>query len=221
MELHGVLLDSGDTVIAPRGGRWNPRCDFEMRLRQHWPDARVSRLEEAVSAGDAFLAASYGNPPYAQYYRVILDHLGITTPWDDEELLSVLLPPCRAVEIVDVFPDAIAALELLHSRSVPVVIVSDAWAGLEKMYVDLGIAHYFAGFVISEVIGCRKPDGRMYRAGSDLLGLAPEHCLFIDDYPPHVEAAVSFGYHGRVIDRRGAGPLGMSLHSLAEVVDLF
>jgi putative hydrolase of the HAD superfamily len=27
--LQGVLFDSGDVLIRPIGGRWNPRYDFE------------------------------------------------------------------------------------------------------------------------------------------------------------------------------------------------
>jgi putative hydrolase of the HAD superfamily len=54
---------------------------------------------------------------------------------------------------------------------------------LETEFRRLDIEHYFAGFVISEVLGCRKPDPRMYAAGSDLLGLDPGECLFVDDDP--------------------------------------
>ena len=69
------------------------------------------------------------------------------------------------------------------------------------MFAGLDIRHYFAGFAISEVLGCRKPDPRMYAAGSDLLGLRPHECLFIDDDPELVEAAVNLGYHGVAIAR--------------------
>lgn len=33
-------------------------------------------------------------------------------------------------------------------------VVSDNWTGLEDGYRELGIERYFAGFVISEVLGC-------------------------------------------------------------------
>lgn len=75
-------------------------------------------------------------------------------------------------------------------------VVSDNWAGLEDVYRRLDLCQYFAGFVISEVLGCRKPDPRMYAAGSGLLGLEPAACLFVDDDPELVEAAVRLGYRG-------------------------
>jgi putative hydrolase of the HAD superfamily len=55
------------------------------------------------------------------------------------------------------------------------------------------------------VLGCCKPDPRMYAAGSDLLGLAPSDCLFIDDDPELVWAAADLGYHGVALIR-GAHP---------------
>ena len=76
-----------------------------------------------------------------------------------------------------------------------------AWTGLDAAYQDMGLARYFAGFVISEDFGCNKPVPRMFRAGADLLGFDPAECLFVEDHPPHVAAAIELGYQGRVICR--------------------
>jgi FMN phosphatase YigB (HAD superfamily) len=43
----------------------------------------------------------------------------------------------------------------------------------------------------------------MYAAGSDLLGLEPGACLFIDDDPQLVLAAIQLGYHGVALAREG------------------
>jgi putative hydrolase of the HAD superfamily len=83
-------------------------------------------------------------------------------------------------------------------------VVSDSWAGLEATFGSLDIEQYFAGFVISEVLGCRKPDPRMYAAGSELLGLDPGDCLFVDD-PRLVLAAIQLGYQGVAL-LGGGGP---------------
>jgi putative hydrolase of the HAD superfamily len=39
----------------------------------------------------------------------------------------------------------------------------------------------------------------MYRAGSDALGLAPHECVFVDDAPDLVAAAIELGYGGTAI----------------------
>ena len=59
-------------------------------------------------------------------------------------------------------------------------------------------------FVVSEEMGCRKLDPRMYRAGSDGLRLTPSECLFVDDDPELVLAAIRLGYQGVAIDRYGS-----------------
>jgi putative hydrolase of the HAD superfamily len=84
-------------------------------------------------------------------------------------------------------------LERLRAAGVAMAVVSDTWAGLDETFRQLGVAEFFTGFVISELMGCRKPDPRMYAAGSDLLRLAPGDCLFIDDDPALVAAAIALG----------------------------
>jgi putative hydrolase of the HAD superfamily len=96
-------------------------------------------------------------------------------------------------------------LERLRAGGVRMAVVSDAWPGLESLYRRLGLHGYFQAFVISAVLGCRKPDPRMYRAGSDALGLPPDECVFVDDAPDLVAAAIELGYGGTAIVR-GSDP---------------
>jgi putative hydrolase of the HAD superfamily len=98
-------------------------------------------------------------------------------------------------------------------------VVSDNWAGLEDAYRALGIERYFAGFVVSEVLGCKKPDPRMYAAGRELLGLGPGDCLFVDDDPQLVLAAIRLGYHGVALIR-GRGPAPSSVPAITSLEEL-
>jgi putative hydrolase of the HAD superfamily len=47
--------------------------------------------------------------------------------------------------------------------------------------------------VYSHEIGISKPDPRAFAAGCDRLRARPEDCLFIDDHPPNIDAARTFG----------------------------
>ncbi|MEV4510970.1 HAD-IA family hydrolase [Dactylosporangium sp. NPDC049525] len=111
---------------------------------------------------------------------------------DFESIVTAHHPDVRP----DLFPAAIDAGQRFL----------DAWAGLEATFAGLDIEHYFAGFAISEVLGCRKPDPRMYAEGSRLLGLQPHECLFIDDDPALVAAAEALGYRGLTLDRDAEPP---------------
>ena len=86
----------------------------------------------------------------------------------------------------------------------------------------LGLGDFFAAYAISAVLGCHKPDPRMYHHASQALGLAPADCLFVDDSPELVVAAIELEYHGCAMLRDGeAAPDGVpAIRSLAEVLDL-
>lgn len=201
--VRGVLFDAGGVLIRPIGGRWNPRYDFESVLQTHLPDIRPESFPEGFEAGERFLMASGTTPSRADYHRVVLRALGVDSP--PAELLRELEAPA-AGPVVEVFEDVRPVLDQLQAWGVPMSIVSDNWAGMEAGFDRLGIGHYFQGYAVSEVLGCNKPDPRMYAAGRDVLGLEAQDCLFIDDDPELVAAAIDLGYRGVAIHRDGPPP---------------
>ncbi|MBE1605301.1 HAD-IA family hydrolase [Actinopolymorpha pittospori] len=201
--IRGVLFDSGGVLIGPVGGRWNPRYDFESIVVEHYPETRVELFPKAFAVGQRTLDATTTTVNRTVYHRAMLQVLGIDEP--SEALLHELEAPA-AGPTIEPFPDVRPVLDQLQAWGVGMSVVSDNWAGLELGYRALGIEHYFAGFVISEVLGCCKPDPRMYAAGSDLLGLDPGECLFIDDDPELVSAAIQLGYQGVALIRVGQHP---------------
>jgi putative hydrolase of the HAD superfamily len=203
MGFRGVLFDSGDTLIRPVGGRWNPRSDFEEIVRRHLPQLAVDAFPPAFAAGQRVLDAGPTTPGLAEYHRVILRALGVRRP--PPRLLEELEQP-GARPLVEPFPEVPGVLERLRAGGVRMAVVSDNWPGLDGLYRQLGLHTYFQAFVISAVLGCRKPDPRMYRAGSDALGLAPRGCVVVDDDPGLVAAAIELGYGGTAIIRTAEPP---------------
>jgi len=201
MGVRGVLFDSGGVLIGPRGGRWNPRYDFEEVLARHGSTAPVS--PEALAAGQRILDDATGTADRADYHRAILAVLGVRpTP----ELLAALEAPA-ALPPVEFYADVRPNLRRLRDRGIALAVVSDAWPDLVDHYRAADLDGFFTTFVISAVLGCRKPDPRMYATASDALGLPPADCLFVDDDPELVRAALELGYHGVVMSREGtAGP---------------
>jgi putative hydrolase of the HAD superfamily len=201
--VRGVLFDSGDTLIRPVGGRWNPRSDFEEIVLRHRPELEVAAFPQAFAAGQRVLDAGTATPSLAEYHRAVLHALGVRRP--SPGLLRELERPGTR-PLVEPFPEVPGVLERLRAGGVAMAVVSDNWPGLEGLYRRLGLDAYFQAFVISAVLGCRKPDPRMYRAGSDALGLPPGECVFVDDAPDLVAAAIELGYVGTAIVRSGDPP---------------
>jgi putative hydrolase of the HAD superfamily len=201
--IRGVLFDASGVLIRPIGGRWNPRYDFEDIVVAHHPGTRAELFPEAFAVGQRVLDAGTTTANRTDYHRAMLRVLSIDE--SSAALLRELEAPATG-PIVEVFPDVRRVLDQLRASGVRMSVVSDTWAGLEVTFRSLDIEQYFAGFVISEVLGCRKPDPRMYAAGSDLLGLNPGDCLFVDDDPQLVSAAIQLGYHGAAVTREGQPP---------------
>jgi putative hydrolase of the HAD superfamily len=210
---HGVLFDSGDTLIRPVGGRWNPRFDFEEVVLRHLPELGVDAFPSAFAVGQKVLDAGPATPSRAEYHLAILRALGVRQP--APELLRELDQPSTR-PVVEPFPEVPSVLERLRAGGVRMAVVSDNWPGLERLYRQLGLDAYFQAFVVSADLGCRKPDPRMYQAGSEAFGLAPRECIFVDDPADLVAAAIELGYGGTAIVRSSDPPVGVPWISTLE-----
>jgi hypothetical protein len=129
--IRGVLFDSGDVLIRPIGGRWNPRYDFEDIVLAHHPGSPVERFPEAFAVGQRVLGAGTTTANRTDYHRAMLAVLGIDAP--SAALLGELEAPA-AGPVVEVFPDVRPVLEQLRAWGVGMAVVSDNWAGLEDGY---------------------------------------------------------------------------------------
>lgn len=205
--LRAVLFDSGGVLMQPIGGRWNPRADFESTVLSYAPGITPQQFRKAIAAGDVFMAEASTTPDTDEYHRAILDELGVE-PTD--ALLRDLRRPVEPSAVLETFPDVLPALSELRRLGIRMAVVSDAWPNLPELHAGLGIGEFFEAYAISAVLGCRKPDPRMYHHASSALGLRPAQCLFIDDDPALVEAAIELGFAGRALRRTESGePCGV------------
>ncbi len=66
---------------------------------------------------------------------------------------------------------------------------------LQKWQLDFPhIFHRFNGIVISDQIGYKKPDHRIYQHLLQTYQLNPNHCIYIDDSYENVIAAQNIGF---------------------------
>ncbi|GGJ88698.1 hypothetical protein GCM10011583_20100 [Streptomyces camponoticapitis] len=217
--LRAVLFDSGGVLLRPIGGRWNPRADFEDTVLAHAPSIAPEEFAAAIAAGDRFFAASSSTPDYDDYHRVMLRRLGVDPA---PRLLADLRREVAPDVFLETYPDVHGTLEELGRRGVRMAVVSDAWPDLPRLHAGLGIDRFFEAYAISAVLGCNKPDPRMYHHASAALGLPPARCLFVDDDPDLVAAAIRLGYAGRAMRRDPAGVSEVpSITTLTELLDLF
>lgn len=218
--VRAVLLDSGGVLMQPIGGRWNPRADFEATVLAHAPWVTPEQFAAGIAAGDRFFESSESTPGFDDHHRVILAELGVEAT---AQLLAELKRPVDPRVVLETFAEVPGALRELRRRGARMAVVSDAWPDLPELHAGLGIGEFIEAYAISAVLGCRKPDPRMYHHASAALGLEPAQCVFVDDDPALVAAAIELGYGGYALLRNGNGadcgvPWIASLDRLPELI---
>lgn len=112
---------------------------------------------------------------------------------------------------VHVFDDALALVERLHDRQVPIAVIS-ASRNCERVLRAAGLHRYFAvrvDGVVAEELGLPgKPDPAVFLEAARRLGVAAELTVVIEDARAGVEAGRRGGF-GLVVgvDRTGSGGL--------------
>ena len=83
-----------------------------------------------------------------------------------------------------------------------------------------GIEPLIDAAFISGDLGVRKPDPLIYRTALNSLGVKPEECLFIDDSPERVDAAIALGISAILFDREGHDYSGLRVKSFGQLTEL-
>ena len=84
-----------------------------------------------------------------------------------------------------------AAVYALRTAGLRTCLLSNSWGhGAYPREVFDGMFH---AVVISAEVGMRKPEERIYRHATELVGLPPAECVFIDDMEANVRAAEAIG----------------------------
>jgi putative hydrolase of the HAD superfamily len=106
-------------------------------------------------------------------------------------------------EKFQLFPDSLAALKELKSRSFPMAMLSNAqdvffYAEIEM----LGLNQFFRYFIVSSSWGFRKPDPRLFSLACSLCNVLPAEAVYVgDDIKVDVKGAKTIGMKTVLIDR--------------------
>jgi putative hydrolase of the HAD superfamily len=92
------------------------------------------------------------------------------------------------VHLEPVMFDAIGAV---RSAGLHTALLSNSWG--TSGYPRERLAQLFDTVIISGEVGLRKPDPAIYELAVARLGVPAERCVFVDDYPGHLEPAAQAG----------------------------
>ncbi len=86
-----------------------------------------------------------------------------------------------------------ALVRRAREQGIATALLSNSWGNEypREMWTDM-----FDVVIISGEVGMRKPEPRIYNLVCERLGLQPQQCVFVDDMPYNVDAAVRLGWVG-------------------------
>ena len=166
-----------------------------LRTTDHTPREQLSKelgitrceLERIVFASDSSLLAETGQISEAQHWDHVLDRLNI--PQEQRQEFQRKFWSKDRVD--DDLIDYIRKLRACYRTG----LLSNAWDGIRPA-LHMRFPHMLDVFdvvMFSAEVGMRKPDARYYHWILEILGVAAEEAIFVDDYPLNVEAAKQIG----------------------------
>jgi putative hydrolase of the HAD superfamily len=104
-----------------------------------------------------------------------------------------------------------SAVRALRAAGLRTCLLSNSWGS--DGYPREILPELFDAIVISAEVGMRKPEERIFRHATGLIGLAPGECVFIDDMSANVQAAQALGMRAVLHSEPAA--------TVAELAELF
>jgi len=171
------------------------------RLLSAWRFAEQAGLE-------AYLRGADTDAPDVQRRSAAaaLAALGHSAPSDAQwRALGQAFVSAPFVRVVP--PQARALLEMLRGRGVRLGLISD-WEETLPLVLDaLGLSHYFETVSVSSVVGCRKPEARLFQHALGRMNVPPAEALHIGDWLElDVRGAQSVGMPVLLFDHAGRAP---------------
>ena len=213
-ELRGLVVDWGGVLTAPLDGAitgWASAdgVDYEhfRSVMRRWVGVRPSVGSPGPDGtGDGFVvaeAAPDDGPAFASPVHRL--ERGELPPPEFEQILAGELAALgSAVPAEGLLRRMLGGLDELDARMIgmlrrarasglKVALLSNSWGDHYPEAVWDGL---FDAIVISGRVGMRKPEERIFRHTADLLGLATEQCVMVDDLPHNITGAVEAGMVG-------------------------
>ncbi len=216
----GVLFDLDNTLFDRDGAVQHWADNFARScLDLHDDKARL----EAAALALALDAHGYGSKPamfaaFREQYSVLSQSL--------DDLVASFYKEMPAYATLD--EGARRLLDALDRARTPFGIVTNGTHHQMLTIGALGLDRRAQCILISEIVGCRKPDAAIFIAAASRLDLQPEEVLFVGDNPEaDIGGAHRAGMRTAWLQRGQTWPAALSdrcvdftISSLSEVIDI-
>ena len=85
--------------------------------------------------------------------------------------------------------ELVALAKKMHDDGFKIILLSNSIPETQISIQNSPFVEYFDGFVLSNLVGLRKPDPEIYKLACDTYGLKPDETYMIDDKPENLIGA--------------------------------
>lgn len=212
MNIKAVLFDVDDTLFDREIAQAIALEILVKRFPELLGAFDMPRLKEAWQESDRLATAEFETNTPSEMLRdarskEFLKLLGLPQDYVNEITLTYYdTYPTIYVPI----PGAVALVQKLRP-TYKIGIISNSYVDVQHRKLDtLGIRNLFSCIVLSEDIGIRKPDPRIFHHAAGLLQLPPAECLYVgDSYRNDVAGSRSAGMPSCWFNRGNHTPPGL------------
>jgi HAD superfamily hydrolase (TIGR01509 family) len=102
---------------------------------------------------------------------------------DNSEFLERLMQIPLPEQELRIIPGVIETLTALQEKRFRLAIVSNHRNWLPEYLEKIGLSKYFETIVVSDIVGCEKPDIRIMQIVLERLSLDASDCIYVGDHP--------------------------------------
>lgn len=185
-------------AVAPRHERARKAMPEGAEATDEAIKAALAAADRAVPGESEIHTEKDERDYWVAYWRVFLRHLGLP-----ETHAAVMSREALWVHHARLYPEVPGVFGQLHDLGYKIGLISNGPPSIRLGLSQMGVLYFFDSVTVSQEVGVRKPDARIFRLALGTAGTEPDGTWFVDDQFFHVKAAAALGMKALLIDRTG------------------
>jgi len=184
-----IIFDVGDTLLENYPSQAQMYLDRLKLLNLNVENMSIESISEILekTSHEQILKEQNGSPRMDdKEFEILLDKAiigNVIKKQNSSTLLEKLIKipfPQQELRIID---GVFETLSILLEKGFRLAIVSNHKSWLPGYLEKMGLSQFFETIVVSEIVGCEKPDIRIMQIVLKRLILNASDCLYVGDHP--------------------------------------
>ena len=195
--IRAIIFDCGGVLVYPKGGYWQRAVDRDAILNGRRLDFDADKAASAfrkyayiLDEGQLISGLNHEKRLRCAFLKAMNEELqtGLSEREMDALAHSLTYNDAR----YQLYDDSLQGIDRL-SAEYRIGFLSNAMPSMVRALNNTGLTEHLDCFTVSCLIGCQKPEKRMYLTALDELQLPPEECVFVEDLKENLLAAAKLG----------------------------